>query len=138
MRMQVQFLALLSGLRIWCCRELWCGLQTWVGSAVAVAVAQAGSCSLDLIPTLGTSICCGYSPKKQISLFLSIYNCYSLFLYFYFFCIYYNHQSRFMASFCATVELCSLTPFKSDMTMRLALNNTNKYHFQVKSFLARK
>ena len=29
MRMQVQFLALLSGLRIQCCCELWYRLQTW-------------------------------------------------------------------------------------------------------------
>ena len=29
---------LLSGLRIWHCRELWCGSQTWLGSHVAVAV----------------------------------------------------------------------------------------------------
>ena len=27
MRLQVQSPALLSGLRIWCCRELWCRLQ---------------------------------------------------------------------------------------------------------------
>ena len=27
MRFRVQSLALLSGLKIWCCRELWCGLQ---------------------------------------------------------------------------------------------------------------
>ena len=32
---------------------------------VAVAVAQAGSCSSDLTPSLETSICCGCGPKKQ-------------------------------------------------------------------------
>ena len=32
MRMRVQSLASLSGLRIWHCCELWCGLQTWLGS----------------------------------------------------------------------------------------------------------
>ena len=32
-------LALLSGLRIWRCRELWCRSQMWLGSGVAVAVA---------------------------------------------------------------------------------------------------
>jgi len=31
MRLQVQSLALLSGLRIRRCRELWCRLQTWLG-----------------------------------------------------------------------------------------------------------
>ena len=31
-------LDLLSGLRIWLCRELWCSLQMWLGSQVALAV----------------------------------------------------------------------------------------------------
>ena len=35
-----------------------------LGSRVAVAVAVAGSCSSDVIPSLGTSICHGCSPKK--------------------------------------------------------------------------
>ena len=35
----VRSLALLSGSRIRCCRELWCRLQTQLGSCVAVAVA---------------------------------------------------------------------------------------------------
>jgi len=35
-----------------------------LGSGVAVAVAQAGSCSSDLTPSLGTSICHGCGPKK--------------------------------------------------------------------------
>ena len=39
MRLWVQFLALLSGLRIRCCRELWCRLQTRLGSRIAVALA---------------------------------------------------------------------------------------------------
>jgi len=39
MRLQVQSLASLSGLRIRRCRELWCRLQTWLGSGIAVAVA---------------------------------------------------------------------------------------------------
>ena len=58
-----------SGLRIQHCCELWCRLQTWLGFcvavAVAVAVAQASSCSSDWTPSLGTSICCGCSPKKK-------------------------------------------------------------------------
>ena len=37
MRTQVKSLALLSGLRMWCCRELWCGSQMWLGVAVAEA-----------------------------------------------------------------------------------------------------
>ena len=39
MRLQVRSLALLSGLKIWCCCELWCRLQTQLGSGVAVALA---------------------------------------------------------------------------------------------------
>ena len=39
MRLRVQCLASLSGLRIWHCPELWCGSQTRLGSRVAVAVA---------------------------------------------------------------------------------------------------
>ena len=38
MRLQVQALASLSGLRIWCCRELWYRSQMWLGSCVAVAL----------------------------------------------------------------------------------------------------
>ena len=56
-------------LRIWHCHELWCRSKMRLGSGVAVAVVQAGSCSSDLTPTLGTSICrrCGplETPKKQ-------------------------------------------------------------------------
>ena len=61
MRLQVQSLASLSGLGIWHCRELWCRLQTWLGSGVAVA----GSCSSNLTPGLGTSMCHGRGPKKK-------------------------------------------------------------------------
>ena len=35
------------------CCELWCRLQMWVGSGVAVAVVEAGSCSSDATPSLG-------------------------------------------------------------------------------------
>ena len=38
MRLPVQSLALISGLRIQRCHELSCGLQTWLRSLVAVAV----------------------------------------------------------------------------------------------------
>ena len=39
MRLQVQSLVLLSGLRMWRCHELWCRPKTSLGSHVAVAVA---------------------------------------------------------------------------------------------------
>ena len=38
MTLWVRSLALLGGLRIWCCQELWCRLQMKLGSGVAVAV----------------------------------------------------------------------------------------------------
>ena len=41
-------LALLSGLRIQCCRKLWCRSQTWLGSRIAVALVQAGGYRLPL------------------------------------------------------------------------------------------
>ena len=66
MRMQVQCLALLSGLRILPYCELWCRLQTKLGSGIAVAAVQAGSYSSDSTPSLGTSICRGFSPKKTL------------------------------------------------------------------------
>ena len=62
--MWVQSLASLSGLMIQCCHELWCRSQTRPGSGVAVTVAQASSYSSDSSPSLGTSICCRYNPKK--------------------------------------------------------------------------
>ena len=65
MRMRVQSLALLSGLRIWHCRELWCRSQTWLGFRVAVAVVSALSYSSDSTPSLGTSMCRTCGPKKQ-------------------------------------------------------------------------
>ena len=47
-----------------CCCELWCRLQTWLGSGIAVATVEAGSCGSDSTPNLGTSMCCGCGPKK--------------------------------------------------------------------------
>ena len=46
---------------------LWAMVQVtdMAGSCVAVAVAQAGSCSSDSNPSLGTPTCCKCSPKKQ-------------------------------------------------------------------------
>ena len=65
MRLQVQSLASLSGLRIQGCCELWCRLQTRFGSGIAVAVVEASSgCSISTL-ILGTSICCGCGSKKQ-------------------------------------------------------------------------
>ena len=62
MRMQVRFLASLSRLRIWCCRELWWRSQTQLRFGVAVAIAS--SYSSDWTPSLENSICYRYGPKK--------------------------------------------------------------------------
>ena len=56
-------LALLSGLRIQHCRELWFRSHMLLESGIAVAMT--GSCSSDLSPSLGTSICHGFGPKKK-------------------------------------------------------------------------
>ena len=40
MRLQIQSLASLSGLRMCCCCELWCSLQMQLGSCVAMAVGR--------------------------------------------------------------------------------------------------
>ena len=43
-----------------------CGLgHRRLRSHAAVAVVKAGSCSSDSTPNLGTSMCCGCSPKKK-------------------------------------------------------------------------
>ena len=65
MGMPVRSLALLSGLRIWCCCELWCGSRTRLRSGVTVTMALASSCSSDSIPSLEISMCCGCGPKKM-------------------------------------------------------------------------
>ena len=65
MRMRIQSLASLPGLRIWHCSELQCRLQTPPRSCIAVVVVQAGSYSSDLIPSPETSICHRSSSEKQ-------------------------------------------------------------------------
>ena len=64
-RLQVRSLALLSGLRIRHCCKLRCRSQMQLGSCIAVAVAQAGSCISHSTPSLGISICYGCNSKKQ-------------------------------------------------------------------------
>ena len=64
MRLRVQSLALLSGLRIQRCRELWGKSQMRLGSHVDVALAQGSGYSSDLTPSLGTSISHGSGPRK--------------------------------------------------------------------------
>ena len=65
MRMQVRSLASLSGLRIQRCQELWCRSQMRLRSGVAMAVAQASSCSSNQTPGLRTFICQGCGPQKK-------------------------------------------------------------------------
>ena len=64
-RLWVRSMASLSGLRIRCHCELWCRLQMQLGSGIVMAVVQAGSCSSNSTFSLGTSICCGCSPKTN-------------------------------------------------------------------------
>ena len=63
MRTMVRALASLSGLRIWRCYELWFKSQMMLGSDIAVV--EASIYSSDSTPSLGTSICHGYGPKKN-------------------------------------------------------------------------
>ena len=65
MRTRVRSLALLSGPRIPCCRDLWYRSQTWLGSHVVVVVVQASSYSSHSTPSLGMFVCCGCGPKKR-------------------------------------------------------------------------
>ena len=65
MRMWVPPLVSLSGLRIWVCRELLHRWQMWLRSDGAVAAVEAGSCSSDSTPSLGTSICRRCSSEKK-------------------------------------------------------------------------
>ena len=44
---------------------LWCRVQMWLRSGIAVIVTWAGSCSFDLTPILGNSICPGCGPKNK-------------------------------------------------------------------------
>ena len=55
---------LIQWLRSWRYHELWCRSQTRLRSCIAVAMAWASSCSSDLTPSLGISICRGWGPKK--------------------------------------------------------------------------
>ena len=65
MRMQVPSLALLSGLKIQGCHKLRHGSQMPLGSCVAMAVAQAGSCSSDSTHSLGSSYATGAALKRK-------------------------------------------------------------------------
>ena len=48
---------------IW--HELWCRSKTQLRFCIAAAVAQAGDYGSNSAPSLGTSICHGFSPKRQ-------------------------------------------------------------------------
>lgn len=58
-------MTLISGLRTCLYRKLLCRLQIQLGSCLAVAVVQKGSCSPNLTPSQGNSICHTYGPKKR-------------------------------------------------------------------------
>ena len=52
-------------IKIWCCYKFQHRLQTWLGSGLAVAVMQAGSCSSDSTPSLGTSYAASAALKRK-------------------------------------------------------------------------
>ena len=64
--MQVRSLASFSELRIRHYHELWCRLQMQLGSQIAVAVVQAGSCSSDSLES-GRPLVDHVRQKRQIS-----------------------------------------------------------------------
>ena len=64
MRIQVQSLASLSCWRIRHCCKLSCRSQAQFISCIAMTMVYSGSYSLDLTPSLRTSICCICGPKK--------------------------------------------------------------------------
>ena len=66
MRLWVQSLALLSGLRIWCCCELWCRLLLWLWRRPA-AVALVGPLARE--PPYATGVALEKT-KKKVSLTL--------------------------------------------------------------------
>ena len=53
------------GLAQWVKDLVWCRWQSWLRFCIAVAVAQASNCSSNSAPSLGTSKCHEYSPKKK-------------------------------------------------------------------------
>ena len=65
MRMEVQSLALPSGLRIQHCCELWCRSQMRLRSGIAVAVALASGNSSNSNPNLRTRYAEGTAPKRK-------------------------------------------------------------------------
>jgi len=64
-RIRFQSLASLSGLRIRHCPKLWHRSQMPLGSSIAVAVAQACTCSSDWTPSPGSSICLLKRTKRK-------------------------------------------------------------------------
>ena len=64
MRLQVQSLASISGLRIWHCCEMWCRLQTRLEFHIACGCGIGQWLQSDSVPSLGTSICLRGSPKN--------------------------------------------------------------------------
>ena len=65
MRTPVWSLTLFSGLRIRHCRELWCGPQLRLRCSILCGYGVGLQLQLYLTPSLGTSICRGYNPKKK-------------------------------------------------------------------------
>ena len=66
MKKRVRSLAPISGLRIWHCRELWyAGRRRSLDPVLLWLRHRPGSCSSNLTPTMGTSPCPRYGPKRK-------------------------------------------------------------------------
>ena len=65
MRMRVQSLASLSGLGIWHCRERWYSRRSRSDQRLLWLWCRLAALALLQPPSLGTSMCRGYSPKKN-------------------------------------------------------------------------
>ena len=76
MSMWVWSLASLSGLSIRPCHGLQCRSQRRLGSSVSVAVVLACRCSSNSTPSLGTSICHRWGPKKQKKKVFFLFHCF--------------------------------------------------------------
>ena len=74
MSLQVQSLALLSGLRIWRCWELWCGLHTHLGSGIAVAVVWLAAVAPIWPPSWELLYAAGVIPSKKKKKVIHIHN----------------------------------------------------------------
>ena len=131
MRTQVRSLPLISELRIQRGHEPWYRSKMELGFHVAVAVAQAGSCSSHSAPSLGTSMCQEYGPKKtknywshpvgmEIQAFFSLVSL---------------PAALILITDCCTHVLCALTTRESQLVLFLCGPRSRECQFGVSGVL---